>query len=473
MVSTKHLEEGNIPSLILRFSGPAVVGNIVMSIYNVVDRIFIGRGVGPLALAGVTIGFPIMMLVNALAALIGIGATALVSIRLGEKKQDEAEKIMGNAFILMLALAVILGIVGFIFLDPILTMFGASAEVLPYAHTYMSYILLGLVFQITSFGLNSFIRAEGKPHIAMITMIVGAIINCVLDPILIYGFNMGVRGAAIATVASQAVSAIWIVSYFLRGKSMLKIKRKYLKIELPLTLSIINVGLPAFFKQISTSLTVGILNNSLLTYGGDIAISAFGVVHSVMALMLMPIFGISQGIQPIIGYNYGARKFKRVKKAYFSGILLATAVCVTGFLAISFFPAVFIRLFSDNEALLALGVKTMRVHTSLLPVLGFTIIGSNYFQAVGKPRHAVFLNLARQVFLLLPALLILPRFFGLMGVWLATPVADGIASLLTAIAVYFEVRFLNKQSEEQQDEQPGEDQEEKHAHSAALCPDIK
>ncbi|MCR3922929.1 MAG: MATE family efflux transporter, partial [Firmicutes bacterium] len=290
MVSTKQLEEGNITSLIVKFSGPAIVGMLVMAIYNVVDRIYIGRGVGPLGLAGVTVGFPMMMLVMALTALIGIGGTAIVSLRLGEKKQDEAERVMGSAIVMMIGMAVIIAVTGSLFLDNLLSIFGASENILPYAREYMRIILLGIVFQITSFGLNNFIRAEGNPKVAMITMIIGAVINIILDPILIFGFEMGIRGAALATVFSQFVSSVWIISYFLRGKSLLKIQRKYLRIDIPLSLNILTVGLPAFFKQISTSLTIIILNNSLLLYGGDLAISAFGVVHSVMTLMLMPIF---------------------------------------------------------------------------------------------------------------------------------------------------------------------------------------
>ena len=444
MVSTKQLEEGKITSLIMRFSGPAIVGMMGTSIYIVVDRIYIGQGVGTLALAGVTVGFPVMLLIMALTSLVGVGATSLISIRLGEKKKDEAERIMGNALVLLVILAVVISVLGLVFLDFLLLNFGATEQTLPYAREYMRIIFAGIIFQVISLGVNNFIRAEGNPKTAMITMVIGAIINVVLDPVFIFGFNMGVGGAALVTVFSQAVSTFWVLHYFFRDNSLLKFRRKNLRLRLYWVLNIVSVGLPAFFKQISTSLSVVILNNVLLKYGGDLAISAFGVSHSVSTLLMMPIFGISQGIQPIIGYNYGAKQFERVKKTLYYGIAMATVICLAGFAGISLFAKQLVLIFNSSPELLVMGSKALRINHAMLPILGFTIIGSNYFQAVGKPRQAVVLNLARQVLLLIPLYFILSHFFMLDGVWAAKPAADGVTALLTAGAVFLEVRCFNQ-----------------------------
>ncbi|MDI9463683.1 MAG: MATE family efflux transporter [Bacillota bacterium] len=444
MVSTRQLEEGKITSLIMRFSGPAIVGMIVTSIYNVVDRIYIGQGVGTLALAGVTVGFPVMLLIMALTSLVGVGATSLISIRFGEKKKDEAERIMGNALVLLVILAVVISVLGLVFLDFLLLNFGATEQTLPYAREYMRIIFAGIIFQVISLGVNNFIRAEGNPKTAMITMVIGAIINVVLDPVFIFGFKMGVGGAALVTVFSQAVSTLWVLHYFFRGNSLLKFRRENLRLRLHWVLNIVSVGLPAFSKQISTSLSVVILNNVLLKYGGDLAISAFGVSHSVSTLLMMPIFGISQGIQPIIGYNYGAKQFERVKKTLYYGIAMATVICLAGFAGISLFAKQLVLIFNSSPELLAMGSKALRINHAMLPILGFTIVGSNYFQAVGKPREAVVLNLARQVLLLIPLYFILSHFFMLDGVWAAKPAADGITALLTAGTVFREVRCFNQ-----------------------------
>lgn len=456
MVSTKQLEEGNITSLILKFSGPAIVGMLVMSIYNVVDRIYIGRSVGALGLAGITVGFPLTTMIMALTMLVGIGATALVSIRLGEKNTAEAERVMGNALTLLLLISLILTVLCLLFLDPLLTRFGASANILPYARTYMQIILLGTVFQAVSFGINNFIRAEGNPRTAMLTMVIGAVLNIILDPIFIFVFGMGVAGAAIATVLSQAVSALWVMFYFLCGKSLLRFRRACLMPEPVLVGKIVSVGTPAFLKQLMTSLIVVVLNNSLLTYGGDLAISAFGVIHSFLIFLLMPMFGISQGIQPIIGYNYGAQKFERVRQTLYLASFMAVAIASLSFIGLVIFPHAFVRLFTTDPELIAMGAEALRTFMFLLPVQGFQIIGANYYQAVGKPKQAVFLNLSRQVIFFIPALLILPRYFGLFGIWLVGPVADLSSGLMTYICIALEMRFLDKKEREFLLEAPAE-----------------
>jgi putative MATE family efflux protein len=448
MVSSKQLEEGKISSLIVKFSGPAIVGMIVMSIYNIVDRIFIGRSVGALGLAGLTIGFPLMILVMGMTMLIAIGASALISIRLGQKREDEAQQVMGNAFTLLILTALVVTVTGLFLLNPILITFGASEVVLPYASGYMRIILYGTIFSVLSMGMNNFIRAEGNPKIAMVTMMIGAGINIILDYIFIFILGMGVAGAAWATIIAQAASATWVLSYFLGDKSLLNLYWKNLRLRFDLVQQIVTVGTPVFIQQTSTSLIIVFTNNTLFAYGGDLAISAFGIVHSIFTLLLMPIFGISQGTQPIIGYNYGAQKYDRVKQTIRLAAVISTGIAVFGFVGIMLFSELLAQLFSTDRALIALAAEALRTFLFMLPVLGFQIVGATYFQAVGKPKQAVILNLSRQVLFFLPALIVLPRYFDLKGVWLVGPVADFLAFLLTAGWLLAESRYLDKKEQE-------------------------
>jgi putative MATE family efflux protein len=434
----------SIPKLLVSFSVPAIVGMVVNATYNVVDRIFIGRGVGSLGIAGATVGFPIMLILMAFGMLIGLGAGALVSIRLGEKRKEEAERVFGNALTLLVLFSVVLTSAGLIFLKPLLVLFGASEAILPYAKDYVSIILMGSIFQAIGFGMNNFIRGEGNPRIAMFTMLIGAVINIILDPIFIFVFGLGVKGAAIATVISQAAAAAWVLRYFLGGKSHLKLRARNLVPSWALVKRIAAIGSPPFAMQIAASAMNGILNNQLQRYGGDIALSAVGIIYSIAFMIIMPVIGLNQGSQPIIGYNYGAKKFDRVKKTLMLAILAATVWVTLGFVLTQFFPQMLIRLFNNKDAeLLALGPHAMRVFMMLLPILGFQIVSANYFQAVGKPLKAMLLSLSRQVLLLIPAILILPRFFGLEGIWMAAPAADLFSSLWTATWLLVEFRHLN------------------------------
>lgn len=450
---SKRLGEEKVLSLLIKFSIPAVVGMLVNALYNVVDRIFVGRGVGSLAIAGIVVGFPLMILLMAFGMLIGIGGTALVSIRLGEGKKEEAEKILGNSLILLAVIPVIIIVLGLLFMDTILGWFGASEAVLPYAKSYLTIILYGAVFQTVGFGLNNFIRGEGNPQMAMMTMLIGAILNTVLDPIFIFTFNMGIEGAALATIISQAVSAIWVLHYFLKGKSLLKFRRSNLKLDMSIVKGIIAIGLAPFALQIAASVQTAIMNTSLLRYGGDVAISGMGVINSIAMLILMPVFGINQGAQPIIGFNYGAKKFDRVKSALKLAIAAATIVVLTGYIGVMLFPHELIRMFNDkDDALIEFGVRAIRIFLIFLPIIGFQIVSSNYFQAVGKPKKAMFLSLSRQVIILIPSLLILPTFFGLNGILYAGPFSDLVASVVTGILLFNELRHLEEKHLEMQTE---------------------
>jgi putative MATE family efflux protein len=443
MDRSKLLEEERIDKLLIKFSVPAIVGMLVNALYNIVDRIFIGKGVGRLGIAGITIGAPISIIIMAFGMLIGIGANALISIRLGQKKEKDAELILGNAIILLIYISIIISIVGLIFLEPILKAFGASKNVLPYSIDYMKIIIAGASLQIIGFGMNNFIRGEGNPKTAMGTMLIGAILNTILDPIFIFYFNMGIKGAALATIISQGASAIWVLHYFLGGKSLLKIRKENLKLKKDIVKEIISIGLAPFSMQIASSMVNVLLNNSLKKYGGDIAISSMGVINSITMLVLMPIFGINQGAQPIIGYNYGAKHYDRVKETLKLAILSATVIVTIGFIFAQTIPEKLISLFIKNDKeLIEVAVKGLRIDFAMFPIIGFQIVSSNYFQATGKPRQAMFLSLSRQVLMLIPALIILPKFFQLTGVWLALPVSDITSSILTAIFLIKDIKNI-------------------------------
>lgn len=450
MNRSKQLGEDKVSSLLWKFSIPAIIGMLVNALYNVVDRIFIGQGVGADALAGITVSFPLMIVLMAFGMLIGIGGTSLISIRLGEQKKDEAERILGNALVMLIIISLALSILGLIFMNRLLVIFGASDITLPYAQEYLRIILFGAVFQAIGFGLNNMIRADGSPKVAMLTMLIGAILNTLLDPLFIFVFKMGIAGAAWATIISQTVSAIWVLIYFLGGKSMLKIHRHNLRLQRKIVLSIMAIGVAPFSMQIVASVLNVIMNNSLVQYGGDLAISTMGIINSIAMLIMMPIFGINQGAQPIIGYNYGAKQFDRVKLALRYAITAATAIVVVGFVVAKLFPAQLIMLFNRDPQLVAMGSRAISIFLTMLPIIGFQIVGANYFQAVGKPKAAMFLSLSRQVVFLIPALLILPRFFGLDGVFMAGPTGDFLSSLVTGLWLWREIRHLSQKHEEQE-----------------------
>ncbi|MCG4572856.1 MATE family efflux transporter, partial [Clostridium cochlearium] len=372
MNRSKQLGEKNIGKLLIEFSIPAIIGMLVNALYNIVDRIFIGKGVGSLGIAGIFVGYPISLILMAFGMLIGLGGNALVSIKLGQKKEEEAEKILGNSFTLLLLISVGVGILGLLTLEPLLKAFGASETILPYSVDYMKIILFGAPLQAIGFGLNNFIRGEGNPKMAMGTMLIGAILNTILDPIFIFIFNMGIKGAALATIISQGASSIWVLSYFFKGKGLLKLKGENLKLKKSIIKEIISIGLAPFSMQIAASMVTVLLNNNLKNYGGDIATSSMAVINSITMLVLMPIFGINQGAQPIIGYNYGAKKYDRVKETLKLAVLFATIIVTIGFIFTQTIPEKLIGLFGKNEKeLIQVASRAMRINLSMLPIIGF------------------------------------------------------------------------------------------------------
>lgn len=448
--NSKMLAEEDIGKLLMKFSIPAIIGMMVNALYNIVDRIFIGQGVGNLAIGGIFVGYPISLILMAFSMLIGIGGNTVVSIRLGEKKKDEAEKILGNSFILLVGISVIISILGLLLLEPLLRAFGASETILPYAVDYMKIILIGAPLQAIGFGMNNFIRGEGSPKIAMITMLIGAILNTILDPIFIFIFDMGIKGAALATIISQGVSAIWVMKYFIGNTSILRIRKQNLKLRTDIVKNIVTIGFAPFSMQLAASMVTVLLNNNLKNYGGDVATSSMGVIQSISMMVLMPIFGINQGSQPIIGFNYGAKNYDRVKKTLKLAIMGATVISLVGFILTQAFPKQIIKIFISDEQELAeilnVAVKGLRIYLAMLPIIGFQIVSSNYFQATGKPKHAMLLSLSRQVLILIPALLIFPKLFELTGVWMAAPVSDLIASIITGILLAKSLKNLNTET---------------------------
>lgn len=447
MDRTEELGRAPIGGLLLRFSLPAIVGMLVNAIYNVVDRLFIARGVGPLGLAGATVAFPLMLVLMAFGMLIGMGGSSLVSIRLGERRERDAERILGNATGLMILISLTITGLGLAFLEPILRLFGASDTILPYAKSYTSIILAGSVFQGMGFGLNNFIRGEGNPKIAMVTMLIGALLNIILDAVFIFAFGWGVAGAALATVISQAVSAVWVLAYYVSGKSHLKIRAANLVPRPEIFMPMLAIGAAPFAMQLASSAVNGLLNNQLQRYGGDTAVSAMGIIFSVITFIVMPLFGLNQGNQPIVGYNYGAKNFERVRKTMLLAIGAASATVFSGFLVAQLAAPALARAFAGGSTeLVALASRALRIYTLGLPLIGFQIVAAGYFQASGKPREAMFLSLSRQVILLIPLFIILPLRFGLDGVWMAPPVSDLLSALLTGVFFLRELRSLSKKN---------------------------
>ncbi len=441
----ERLGKDSIPRLLIRFSVPAIIGMLAQALYNITDRIFIGMAIGTDGIAAATIAFPCMMLTLACGMLIGFGGTSLISIRLGEGRQHQAEHILGNMLVMLVLLSSAVTVFGLRFLDPLLVAFGAGESIMPLARDYLQVILYGVILQMVGFGMNAAIRGEGNPRIAMFSMLISVIINAILTPLFLFAFGWGIRGAAWATIIGQGTSALWVMYYFLGGKSLLKLKRFDLALNLRVSGQILAVGMPPFLMQVLAGLLQSIFNHQLRIHGGDIAIAAMGIIYSTLMMFLMPIFGLNHGVQPIIGYNYGARNPQRVSKALKTAMFLASLCTCCGFLVIMLLPRQIIFLFNSKDAeLLAVGVRAMRLTLCMLPIIGFQVVSSGYFQAVGRPRTSAVLMLSRQLFFLFPAVIILPRFMGITGIWLSIPFSDGVAALLAGTMISLELRRLHQ-----------------------------
>jgi len=446
MDKSNALGEKKVSALLWSYSGPAIIGMVVNALYNVVDSIFVGRGVGEIGLVAVTLAFPLMMVLMGVGMFVGLGAGALISIRLGRKDKPGAELILGNALMLVIILVLVSTSLSLWFLDPLLVLLGATPEVMPYARDFSTIILGGSVFMHVSFSLNNLIRAQGDPKTALRTMLIGALLNTALNPLFIFVFHMGIKGSAWATVAAQAVATVWVLSYFIKGTGTMQLKKINLRIRRDIVIEIARIGMAPFLLQMGASLVMVVLNFKLLNYGGGLAVAAFGIVNRVLMLIMMPVMGISQGAQPIIGYNFGAGNYRRVIEVMKLAAASATGLCVLGFVGVQVFAEQIVRLFNGNPELVRLGSTGLRLYLLLLPLIGFQLIGANYYQAVGKAGYAIVFNLLRQIVLLIPMVYILPPFLGLTGVWLAGPVSDLGAALATAWFMMRELKGLRRQA---------------------------
>jgi len=444
-IKQNRLGTEGINKLLLQFSIPATIGMLVNALYNLVDRMFIGKaeGLKYLGLTALAVSFPIMMIMMGLALMFGAGGATLFSIKLGEKDKEGAANVLGNSIAMIFLTSFLFMVIALWQLEPLLRLFGASEEVMPYATEYMKIILYASVLQGPAMGCNHFMRADGSPKTAMMSMFIGAGFNIVFDYILIFKFHMGMTGAALATIGGQGLSALWGLSYFLSKRCHIRLKIKNMKLKGKLVQKIALAGSSSFFNQISMSIINIVLNNQLRHYGGDIAISAMSAVTSLQQLMTMPIVGISHGSQPIIGYNRGARQYKRIRETLIKAIIAASTIVVIGFIVTRLVPSVLIGLFGNAQEFITLGTTFVKTWLIFLPVVGFQMIGALYFQSVGKPKISLMLTMTRQLIFLIPAVLILSSQLGLKGILYAGPLADGLAFILTAIFVGLELRRLN------------------------------
>ncbi len=427
------LREEKISKLLFKLSLPAIIGMMFGALYNVVDTIFVGRGVDAFAIGGLTVAFPIQMFIVALAMLVGVGAQANISIYFGKKDIDRANEIAGSAYTMMFVIAAVLTLLGYIFIVPLVKLFGASPTLIPYAKDYMSIIFIGTIVNSLTMVNNSILRSEGNAKISMIVMVVGTALNIILDPIFIFVLDMGIKGAAAATVISQYTSFFIGLFYMLYGNSIIRISFHRLKLKAVYIGEIIKLGFPTFIRQVAGSIVAIFLNNSIQLYGGDIALSAFGVINRVMMFLLLPMFGIVQGVQPIIGFNYGAKNIKRVKDSVKMAIKIMMTYCVIALVFVMLFNIQLFNVFTSDIEVVGIGSEAIKIIFIGIPIIALQIIASSFFQSIGKSRPALVIALMRQVILLLPLILILPRLFGfgLKGVWISIPIADILSSLIS------------------------------------------
>ena len=442
-----ELETKKVSKLVWDYALPAIIGTMVNATYNIVDRIFIGQGVGALAISGLAVTFPVMNLTAALGMLVGAGASSRISINLGKKNPKRAEKILGNSFLLTIVFNLVFITLLMIFLEPILMSFGASEQTYPFARDYLQIVLPGNIFVTMTYSFNSMMRASGYPQKAMYTMLIGAFINIVLDPIFIFVFDMGIAGVAWATVISMFIGMLFVMHHFTRKSTSLRLRKKNIRFEKDILIAIVSIGLSPFFMQVAASGVAVLMNTSLKANGGDLAIGAYGILMSLLMLIIMFVIGLNQGLQPIIGYNYGAKNYSRVKAAFFYGIKIATFVTTMGFLLGMFLPRLFAQAFTSDVQLLDLAENAMRITIIAFPIVGFQIVISGFFQSIGQAKKSIILSLSRQIIFLIPSIIVLPRLFGLNGVWAATPLSDFMASVLAAYFFYREIKIFRKLEE--------------------------
>ena len=435
---TWRLENEKISRLLLHYAIPAVIGTMVNALYNIVDRIFIGQGVGPLAMAGLTLTFPILLFLQAFGMLVGAGAATRVSIHLGRKANDMAEKVLGNAFTLTFLITIVTVVPCMIWMEDLLLAFGGSEQTIPYAKDYLNIVVPGTILTSLSFGFNAVMRASGYPKKAMFTMLIGAVANVILDPIFIFWLDMGIKGAAVATIISMLLCTLFVMNHFVQKDSIVRFHRGTFRLERHVVWNILTIGVSPFAMQLAGSLVVVIQNYALKQHGGDLALGANGIISSVGMLLVMLVIGIAQGMQPIVGYNFGAKKYDRVQETLRLVIIAATIIMGIGCFCSVVFPKLIARAFTNDPALLDVTANGLLVFI----VVGSQISISQFFQSIGIAWKAMFLSLSRQVLFLIPAMLLFSRFCGLDGVWYAAPFSDFIAAVTAWLFLWYHVKNM-------------------------------
>ena len=445
--SPMELGSKSVSKLLVQYSVPAIIASVATSLYNIIDSIFIGRGVGPMAIAGLAITFPLMNLVIAFCTLVAVGGATISSIFLGQKNISRATDVVNNVFVLCLIHSFVFGGITLIFLDEILTFFGATPETLPYAKEFMQVILYGTPIAFVFIGLNNIMRATGYPARAMISALLSVGVNIILAPIFIFVLDWGIRGAAFATVCGQTAAFIWVMTHFLSKKSFIHFQRGNKWLTPMIIKRIYAIGLSPFLMNICACIVVVFINKALLDYGGadgNMAIGAYGILNRTTMFFVMIVFGVTQGMQPILGFNYGAKNFQRVRHTLSIGIWLGVAITTTGWILTEFWPGIIARLFTVDPTLIAISERGFRIYFIFYPLVGCQIVIQNYFQSVGRPKISIFLSLTRQLIFLLPFLMIFPKRFGIDGVWGAMSASDAIAFLFAIVTLIITNRRQNK-----------------------------
>lgn len=442
------LELGTKPvgKLLIQYALPAMVAMTAASLYNIIDRVFIGQVVGPMAISGLAITFPFMNLATAFGAGVGIGASTAISVKLGQRDYTAAENILGNTVTLNLIIGVTFSVLCLIFLDPILRFFGASDATIPYAHSFMQVILAGNVISHMYFGMNAVLRAASKPRHAMAATIFTVLMNVLLDIIFIWWWHWGIRGAALATIISQALALCWQMKLFSNQKELLHLKKGIYRLKRNLVNNIISIGISPFLMNVCACVVVIFINNQLVRYGGDIAVGAYGIANSIAMIFVMFVIGLNQGMQPIAGYNYGSQQTDRLMRVVKYAAFAATAIMVTGWLIAHLAPYYCARMFTSDTELIRQAIKAIQINMMMYPFIGYQMVVTNFFQCIGKVKISIFLSLSRQLLFLLPLLAALPHFFGLNGVWAALPSSDFTASFIAAVIMLIFVRRIKRQA---------------------------
>lgn len=442
--ATLALGNESMSKLMTQYAIPAIIAMTAAALYNMIDSIFIGHGVGVLAMTGLSITFPFMNLAAAFGAMVGLGSATLISVKLGQQDYKTAQEVLGNVVTLNFIIGISFSIISFIFLDPILYVFGASDASLPYARDFMEVILIGNIFSHSYFALNAVLRASGQPRKAMIATIFTVLINIVLAPIFIFYFGWGIRGAATATVTAQFIALLWQIHYFTDKKNLIHFKKGTYRLKKYIVRDILAIGMSPFLMNAAACFIVLFINYSLGKYGDDYYIGAYGIVNRIVFFFLMIVMGLNQGMQPIAGYNYGAKQYGRVTEILKLTIKWATLVTCIGFALGMFAPHLVVSIFTPDEELINIASKGLSITTVAFPVVGFQMVTSNFFQSIGLAKKAIFLSLTRQLLFLLPCLYFLPTFFGVEGVWASMPASDFIAALVAAILLWYQFRLFKR-----------------------------